>query len=442
MLASFRAGRVRRVRRARQRPEPRDAARVFLLISGGSSLLNGIVFTIAAVYYVTVARLDPLQLVLLGTTLEASYFLFEVPTGVFADTWSRRGSVIIGHFLAAAYFVVLGSFPIFGVMVLANVVSGLAYAFEEGALQAWLADEIGEERVGALYVRASQVGRILGLFGAVGGVALAATIGLGPTIVVAGLAQLGLALVLLIVMPEHGFRPAPRADGISRWRQMAATTRSGARAIRGRPLMLSILLAGALFGAFTEAFDRLWEAHVLTDIGLPPLSLPLLGDLPPIAWFAVFSVLAMPIELIVLEVVRRRVDMGNPQAIARVLLLVQAGLIVSVAAFGLAVGLALAMAAFFASGALRGVQHPLYDAWLNRGLEPSTRATVLSMAGQADAFGQFTGGPMLGGIGSTFGIRAALVAAAGFLLPTVLLYGRAVRHGGRVDDDEDVAIAE
>ncbi|MGI8703457.1 MAG: hypothetical protein ACR2JZ_02970, partial [Candidatus Limnocylindrales bacterium] len=309
-------------------------------------------------------------------------------------------------------------------------------------LQAWLADEIGEERVGALYVRASQVGRILGLFGAVGGVALAATIGLGPTIVVAGLAQLGLALVLLIVMPEHGFRPAPRADGISRWRQMAATTRSGARAIRGRPLMLSILLAGALFGAFTEAFDRLWEAHVLTDIGLPPLSLPLLGDLPPIAWFAVFSVLAMPIELIVLEVVRRRVDMGNPQAIARVLLLVQAGLIVSVAAFGLAVGLALAMAAFFASGALRGVQHPLYDAWLNRGLEPSTRATVLSMAGQADAFGQFTGGPMLGGIGSTFGIRAALVAAAGFLLPTVLLYGRAVRHGGRVDDDEDVAIAE
>jgi len=61
------------------------------------------------------------------------------------------------------------------------------------------------------------------------------------------------------------------------------------------------------------------------------------------------------------------------------------------------------------------------------------------MAGQADALGQLSGGPVLGLIGSGLGIRAGLVAAGAFLLPAVLLYARAVRHGGRA---ERVALEE
>ena len=38
----------------------------------------------------------PLQLVLVGTTLELACFLFEIPTGIVADLYSRRLSVVIG----------------------------------------------------------------------------------------------------------------------------------------------------------------------------------------------------------------------------------------------------------------------------------------------------------------------------------------------------------
>jgi DHA3 family tetracycline resistance protein-like MFS transporter len=435
-------------------PAPRDASRVYLLIEGATALFSAIAFTIAAVYYVTVARLDPLQLVLLGTALEVSYFLFEVPTGVLADTWSRRGSVIVGYLLGGFYFVILGLVPVFAVMLLANVVSGIGYTFISGALQAWIADEIGEEQVGPLYLRASQVGRVAALTGTVLSVALAATIGLGATIVVAGIGSLGLAGVLVVVMPEHGFRPAPREPTTHVWGAMAATARSGLASLRGRPLMLSVLLAGGLFGAFTEAFDRLWEAHLLSSFVLPPLSLrsladlpllrdvarfgdvPAAGDLPPIAWFGIINIAGMVIGLVVAELVRRRLDTSDPAALARALLVIHVALVGSIVTFGAAAAFAVAVGALLSTVLLRGLQDPLYAAWLNRGLDPSTRATVLSMAGQADALGQIGGGPVLGLVGSAISIRAALVLGGVVLAPAVLLYARVVRHGGRADDTE------
>ena len=53
-------------------------------------------FTVSAVYFVQEVGLNPLELVLLGTVMEATIFLFEIPTGVIADTYSRRLSLIIG----------------------------------------------------------------------------------------------------------------------------------------------------------------------------------------------------------------------------------------------------------------------------------------------------------------------------------------------------------
>ena len=77
------------------------------------------IFTASMVYQVTVAQLSPLQLVLVGTTLEASVFLFEVPTGVVADVYSRRLSIIIGTVLIGLGFLLEGSLAIFWTILLA-----------------------------------------------------------------------------------------------------------------------------------------------------------------------------------------------------------------------------------------------------------------------------------------------------------------------------------
>lgn len=109
---------------------------VYLILEGGTALLLTTIFTVATVYRLEMAHLNPLQLVLVGTILEIAAFTFEVPTGVVADTYSRRVSVIIGVFLIGAAAMWEGSIPLFATILIAQVISGLGYTFISGAAHA------------------------------------------------------------------------------------------------------------------------------------------------------------------------------------------------------------------------------------------------------------------------------------------------------------------
>ena len=90
----------------------------------------------------------------------------------------------------------------------------------------------------------------------------------------------------------------------------------------------------------------------------------------------------------------------------------------------------------------RSLASPAYSVWTNENISNSSvRATVISITNQSDAIGQVGGGPMLGGIGTVFGLRAALVAGASLLLPALALYGRAIRRDGREPELNELAAA-
>nr|MBA2754648.1 MFS transporter [Chloroflexia bacterium] len=108
---------------------PLPAATVYLLIQGLGSASFATAFTLSAIYRSRSAGLDPFQLILLGTALEAAAFLFEVPTGVVADAVSRRLSVIVGYGLIGAGIVLEGSFPLFGTILVAQVIWGIGSTF-------------------------------------------------------------------------------------------------------------------------------------------------------------------------------------------------------------------------------------------------------------------------------------------------------------------------
>jgi DHA3 family tetracycline resistance protein-like MFS transporter len=114
---------------------------IYLGIKGASALFFALWATVASVYRIEVVGLDPLRLVLLGTALEVAVFFFEVPTGVFADTFGRRRSVITGCVLMGAGFALDGAIPKFVAVLAAQAVWGVGYRFISGALEAWIADE-------------------------------------------------------------------------------------------------------------------------------------------------------------------------------------------------------------------------------------------------------------------------------------------------------------
>ena len=67
--------------------------------------------------------MNPLQLILVGTVLEAVCFTFEIPTGIVADVYSRKLSIIIGLILIGIGFTIEGSMPIFSAVIISPLIS-------------------------------------------------------------------------------------------------------------------------------------------------------------------------------------------------------------------------------------------------------------------------------------------------------------------------------
>ena len=96
--------------------------------------------------------------------------------------------------------------------------------------------------------------------------------------------------------------------------------------------------------------------------------------------------------------------------------------------FALAGELWLAVLGSYGIFVARQVSGPLFMSWLNRSIDDSSvRATTLSIVNQADAVGQWTGGPAIGALGTVTSIRVALVAATACLLPAWVFLRRASR---------------
>lgn len=394
----------------------RPAASVYLTIEAVTGFAFYTMATLASVYRISSAGLDPLQLVLVGTALEATVFLFEIPTGILADTVSRRRSVIVGTFLTGIGFMIEASFPRFLPILLGQVVWGLGYTFVSGANVAWVTDEVGEAPAAGLYLRGAQLANFAALGGIVASVSLG-SVALWMPIFAGGVVFVLLSLFLTVAMPETGFtRGAPKGTVVASMRDSVRGARS---MVRVRPVLVTILIVSALHGASTETFDRLWELHLLRGIGLPGF-----GELDPIVWFGVINGVGLLLGIAAVELVKKRVDVVRGPGIVNALVVVNVLLIVTTAAFGLTGGFAAAVAAFWLVDLLRYTHLPLFQAWVNRGLDPATRATINSAASQMDGLGQIFGGPVLGAVGAVRSVAAAIVTAAALRIPAVFLLRR------------------
>jgi MFS transporter, DHA3 family, tetracycline resistance protein len=395
-------------------------------MQSGSALAGTLVWVLAPVYFVRTVGMSPLQLVLVGTFMELSVFIFELPTGIVADVYSRRLSTIVGFLIMGLAMVFVGLMAEAWAVILGWAIWGFGYTFTSGADDAWLADEIGAENVRPVYLRSAQVGRAVALLG------IAATVALGLVtlwlpIVVGGCVFAAVGVALAAVMPETGFKRLERGQTESGLHVMVRTGLTGARLVRRTPLLLLILAIAASWGAWSEGYDRLAQAHLLQDVELPAFF-----GLSFLVWFGIISAASLILAIAVAQPANRRLERAGQTAVTWILLGLDIALIGSVVLFGLAGLFWLALMAMLLTNVARSLAMPLFTSWLNQSIvNSSVRATVMSITSQADAVGQWTGGPAIGAIGNALGIRAALVIGAFFLTPAVALYGRAVRHGGR-----------
>lgn len=393
---------------------------IYLIMSGSFSTFFTMMSMISAIYRVETAGLNPLQLVLVGTVLELSVFVFEIPTGIVADMKSRRLSVIIGYFLIGLGFMVEGAFPFFGAILLAQVIWGTGATFTSGAEEAWLADELGEEGLSQVYLRGSQLAQIGTLIG-IGISVVLGQIAFGLPMFAGGLLIVLMAGFLVLFMPETGFTPIPKTER-SNWQNMGDTFKNGLAVVRGQKILMLILAMTFFFGLSSEGLDRLWEAHFLANITFPTLA-----NLSVVTWFGLINVGQLLLNLGLTEVVRRRIKTDDDSTAVRFLLIMNAGFIVSLIVFALAASFPIGLLSIWSVSVTRRIAYPVHAAWTNKKLKPESRATVLSMRGQLDAIGQFIGGPIIGAVGTILSLPAAMLGVALFFSPVLWLYRKALK---------------
>lgn len=394
-----------------------EAYRTYLVLEISASFIFRVIFTVNMIYQVTVVGLEPLQLVLVGTMLETTVFLFEVPTGVVADVFSRRLSIVIGYAILGLGFVVEGSIPQFRAVLLGQFLWGLGYTFTSGATQAWITDEIGEDAAGQAFLRGSQAGQVGALFGILVSAVLG-SLDVRIPIVAGGGSFIILALVLAFIMPEAGFKPIPSRERNS-VKNMARTFRAGLAMIRLRPVLITILVIGLFYGLYSEGYDRLWTKHLLDQFAFPTF-----GFLTLVGWFGLIQVVEILLSTVATEIVRRRLETTSQGAIVRLMMGLTALLSGAMLAFAWVGSLWVAVGMVWLVGAARTLIGPIYTTWVNQRLDSSVRATVISMSSQADAIGQIAGGPGVGLIGNLVSVRAAISTSALILTPLLLIFAR------------------
>ncbi len=392
------------------------ADKLYLIILGTRRLSYATGYTLFAIYLLRIVETNPLGLVLPGVVYELAIFLGEIPTGVVADVYSRRLSVIIGYVLMGLGFIVAGMIPLLLVITIGLAIAGIGSTFVSGALAAWLVDEVGEERAAQAFLRGSQVS-ILANFVGIGLSMILGSINLQFAVVGAGFPMLILAIVLLRMMPETGFQPVPAAQRES-WHDLFATFDQGAMFVRGNRVILGICVITFVFAGFGETFGKLWQAHILENF-----TLPMLANLDDILWFGLISAISLPISLLATEMIRKRIAIKDNRYVVHALLLLFVGLSASAMLFALSSRFVLMLLGIWLVRVAMAMIAPLMTIWLNQHVASQTRATVLSIVGQVNSLGEIViGGPIAGGVATLFTVRVTITLVALSLLPLTSIF--------------------
>jgi DHA3 family tetracycline resistance protein-like MFS transporter len=221
-------------------------------------------------------------------------------------------------------------------------------------------------------------------------------------------------------MSEHGFQPVGQDDRQT-WDDLRETLRQGLGMVRTKPVLMAFMGAAIFVGLYSEGFDRLTEAHFLTNFNFP--------DVPAIeivAWFGFIRAGRILLSVGATEMARRRMRVQENRTLVRALQISYGLVVLGILIFACTGSFWLALLATWLVHSMRALAEPLKTAWINQHIESRVRATVLSTASQMDAFGQMIGGPISGIVGTLRSIRAALTTSAIMLLPALPLYQRLV----------------
>ena len=324
-------------------------------------------------------------------------FLFEVPTGAFADLAGRKTSFLLSCMIRMVAFGMYAYADRFEHFVAAEFVDALGSTLANGALDAWAVDGMrgeGDARpADHFFARAQMMARTTIIAGGLAGGYLAQRDMTLPWLA-AAVAFATTGVVAAVWMREVGPLRAARP---SAQRSLVRMVREGLLTVRRTPVLL--LLCGLTLAVTFATMPALmfWQPRMRALTGEGTWLMGWIWALLNVAGLAGSAVIAR-----LLGRYRRESVLG--------LVVLWRGSMLGVAALAPAFAPALAGLLLMEMGF--GVSEPLLQAWMNEHIAPEQRATVLSVRAMCMTLGGGTGLLCIGLVARGLGIPTAWSVSA------------------------------
>jgi len=370
-------------------PTPDGIQRTYLVLLLGNTLAASLIWGINTIFLLD-AGLSNLEAFAANAFFTAGMVIFEVPTGVVADTAGRRLSYLLGTV----------TLP-FWQWAVVSVLIGLGFTFFSGAVEAWLVDALkatgfaGE--LEAVFGRGQVVTGVAMLGGSVLGGLIAQQTSLGVPFVLRGLILGVMFVVALRLMHDVGFFPEKAGNVVTEVRKIAsASIEYGLKVPSVKWLMVESLFTGGvgIYGFYA----------------LQPYLLQLYGDRRAYVIAGLAAAIVAGAQILgglaaprIRRLFHRRTSALIATATLGVIVLALMGIIQS---FWVVIGLVVVWSLIFAASM------PIRQTYMNGMIPSRQRATILSFDSLMGSAGGVWAQPVLGRVADVWGYGSSYVVAA------------------------------
>jgi MFS family permease len=396
--------------------DPKRVVRGYLVISGLFTLSASLIWGINTLFLLH-SGLSIFEVFVANAAFTAAMALFEIPTGVVADTLGRRVSFLLSEAtLAVGTLAYVGVAAIHGGLLLfclAGVILGLGYTFYSGAVEAWAVDALKatgyQKELDGLFARASMVSSVAMITGTIlGGVLGQISLSL-PYLARAALVMMAFG-VGFRTMHDIGFTPrAMHLRGVVG--EMRKVGRAGITYGWRKPAMRLLVLYSFLFFGFFSWAWYAWQPYFLDLFGRNAIWLS--GVIASL--FALAGILGNVVVARLVKRTKRRTTIMLGAAALSSVTMVATGVVQS---FWITVPIFLLGAVAF------GVMSPVRQTYLHNSIPTSERATLVSFDSLVGSLGSVGGQTGLGFLSQERSIPAGFVVGGLATFLAVPIIGR------------------
>jgi MFS family permease len=192
----------------------RRVVRIYLILQFGNTLAASLIWGINTLFLLSTG-LSNFETFLANAFFTLGMVLFEIPTGIVADSRGRRISYLLGTVTLGLstllYYLLWVMHAPFWEWASTSLLLGLGFTFFSGAVEAWLVDALDAAKfrgsLEAVFGKGQMVNGAAMLVGTLSGGALAQVTNLGIPYVARGMILLLLFMLAWRLMHDEGFTP-------------------------------------------------------------------------------------------------------------------------------------------------------------------------------------------------------------------------------------------